>query len=234
VYTWLISDGMHMEVGFPHRPAHRADDGGGDLRVAVRARLHHRLHGAMDPGYNTLFSATSRCSPSPCSCWSWPTTSCSCFFGWEAGGPGVVSLLIGFWYTRPSAIFANLKAFIVNRIGGLRLRAWELPASPTSPTRSRYRDAFAAAPQIAHALIAVSSTSAVGALTLICICLFIGAMGKFGAGAAARVAARLDGGSDPHLRAHSCRHHGDGRDLHGGAHVTAVSNTPTRRCRSCW
>src|SRR5205814_397480 len=98
------------------------------------------------------------------------------FFGWEA--VGLVSyLLIGFWYTRPSAIFANLKAFIVNRIGdfGFVLGI----AAIAYFTRSlAYRDAFAAAPQIAHALIPMSSTSAVGALTLICICLFIGAMGK--------------------------------------------------------
>src|SRR6266853_336704 len=98
------------------------------------------------------------------------------FFGWEA--VGLVSyLLIGFWYTRPSATFAGLKAFIVNRIGdfGFVLGI----AGIVYFTHSlAYRDAFSAAPQIAHALIALSSTSAVGALTLICICLFIGAMGK--------------------------------------------------------
>jgi NADH-quinone oxidoreductase subunit L len=91
---------------------------------------------------------------------------------------GVVSyLLIGFWYTRPSAIFANMKAFLVNRIGdfGFVLGI----AGVVYYTNSLdYKDAFAAAPQIAQAMLALSSTHAVGALTLICICLFIGAMGK--------------------------------------------------------
>src|SRR3979490_176248 len=98
------------------------------------------------------------------------------FFGWEA--VGLVSyLLIGFWYTRPSAIFANLKAFIVNRIGDFGFVLGIAGISYFTHSLA-YRDAVAAAPQIAHALIAVSSSSAVGALTLICICLFIGAMGK--------------------------------------------------------
>src|ERR1700747_3333076 len=98
------------------------------------------------------------------------------FFGWEA--VGVVSyLLIGFWYTRPSATFASLKAFLVNRIGdfGFVLGI----AAIVYFTRSlAYRDAFAAAPQVAHALIPVTAASGVSALTFICVCLFIGAMGK--------------------------------------------------------
>ncbi|HEV2286734.1 MAG TPA: NADH-quinone oxidoreductase subunit L, partial [Steroidobacteraceae bacterium] len=98
------------------------------------------------------------------------------FFGWEA--VGLVSyLLIGFWYTRPTAIFANLKAFIVNRVGdfgfvlgiaGIAFYTYSLD----------YRDAFAAAPQIAHAVLPLTAGSSVNALTLICICLFVGAMGK--------------------------------------------------------
>jgi NADH-quinone oxidoreductase subunit L len=98
------------------------------------------------------------------------------FFGWEA--VGVVSyLLIGFWYTRPSAIFANLKAFIVNRIGdfgfvlgiaGIAYYTYSLD----------YQSAFAAAPKMAAAVLPLTASHNVGALTLICICLFIGAMGK--------------------------------------------------------
>jgi NADH-quinone oxidoreductase subunit L len=49
------------------RQADRDDDGGGDLRVAAGARLHHRLHGRR-PGYQRFFSYIS-CSPSRCSCW---------------------------------------------------------------------------------------------------------------------------------------------------------------------
>jgi NADH-quinone oxidoreductase subunit L len=98
------------------------------------------------------------------------------FFGWEAVGT-VSYLLIGFWYTRPSAVFANLKAFIVNRVGdfGFILGI----AAVFSYTGSlSYDSAFAAAPHLAHASIAISSTTSWNALTLICICLFIGAMGK--------------------------------------------------------
>jgi NADH-quinone oxidoreductase subunit L len=98
------------------------------------------------------------------------------FFGWEA--VGVVSyLLIGFWYTKPSAIFANMKAFLVNRVGdfGFVLGI----AGVVYYTGSLdYRDAFAAAPAIATAQFALGDTWTVSAITLICICLFIGAMGK--------------------------------------------------------
>src|SRR5204862_4955114 len=98
------------------------------------------------------------------------------FFGWEA--VGLVSyLLIGFWYTRPSAIFANLKAFIVNRIGdfGFVLGI----AGVVYFTQSlAYRDAFAAAPSMAQALIPLARTWSVQALKLICFCLFISAMVK--------------------------------------------------------
>jgi NADH-quinone oxidoreductase subunit L len=98
------------------------------------------------------------------------------FFGWEA--VGVVSyLLIGFWYTKPSAIFANMKAFLVNRVGdfGFVLGI----AGVVYYTGSLdYLDAFAAAPAIAGAQFALSDAWSVSAITLICICLFIGAMGK--------------------------------------------------------
>jgi NADH-quinone oxidoreductase subunit L len=98
------------------------------------------------------------------------------FFGWEA--VGVVSyLLIGFWYTRPSAIFANLKAFLVNRVGDFGFVLGIAGIAYFTHSMS-YREAFTAAPQMAHALIPLSASWNVGALTLICVCLFIGAMGK--------------------------------------------------------
>src|SRR5665213_1545190 len=98
------------------------------------------------------------------------------FFGWEA--VGVVSyLLIGFWYTRPTAIAASLKAFLVNRVGdfGFVLGI----AGVLYYTGSlHYSEAFQAAPQIAKEVLPLSATMGVPAITLICICLFIGAMGK--------------------------------------------------------
>jgi NADH-quinone oxidoreductase subunit L len=98
------------------------------------------------------------------------------FFGWEA--VGVVSyLLIGFWYTRPSATFAALKAFIVNRIGDFGF-VLGIAGIAYYTGSLDYRSAFAAAPGIAQAVLPITADSGVPALTLICICLFIGAMGK--------------------------------------------------------
>src|ERR1700734_3597891 len=98
------------------------------------------------------------------------------FFGWE--GVGVVScLLIGFWFTRPVAIFAGLKAFVVNRIGDFGFILGIAGVAYYTNSMS-YTDAFAAAPKMAQAILPMSSHSGVAALTLICICLFIGAMAK--------------------------------------------------------
>jgi NADH-quinone oxidoreductase subunit L len=98
------------------------------------------------------------------------------FFGWEA--VGVVSyLLIGFWYTRPTAIFANLKAFLVNRVGDFGF-VLGIAAIVYFTNSLSYADAFAAAPKLAEATIPLTSTTSVAAITFICIGLFIGAMGK--------------------------------------------------------
>ncbi len=174
VYTWLVSDGMHMEVGF-------LIDRLTALMMAVVTFVSLCVHvytiGYMsdDPGYTRFFSYISLFTFSMLML-VMANNFMQLFFGWEA--VGLVSyLLIGFWYTRPSAIFANLKAFIVNRIGDFGF-VLGIAGIAYFTHSLAYRDAFAAAPQIAQALIPLSSTSAVGALTLICVCLFIGAMGK--------------------------------------------------------
>src|SRR5882724_804738 len=174
VYTWLVSDGIHMNVGF-------LIDRLTALMMVVVTFVSLCVHvytiGYMsdDPGYTRFFSYISLFTFSMLML-VMANNFMQLFFGWEA--VGLVSyLLIGFWYTRPSAIFANLKALIVNRIGDFGF-VLGIAGIAYFTHSLAYRDAFAAAPQIAHALIAVSSTSAVGALTLICICLFIGAMGK--------------------------------------------------------
>jgi len=174
VYTWLVSDGVHMEVGF-------LIDRLTALMMAVVTFVSLCVHvytiGYMsdDPGYTRFFSYISLFTFSMLML-VMANNFLQLFFGWEA--VGLVSyLLIGFWYTRPSAIFANLKAFIVNRIGdfGFVLGI----AGVVYFTQSlAYRDAFAAAPSMAQALIPLARTWSVPALTLICICLFIGAMGK--------------------------------------------------------
>ncbi|MGH8301002.1 MAG: NADH-quinone oxidoreductase subunit L, partial [Steroidobacteraceae bacterium] len=86
-------------------------------------------------------------------------------------------LLIGFWYTRPSAVFANLKAFIVNRVGDFGFIIGIAAVFAYTGSLS-YDTDFAAAPHLAHTVIPITTGSGVNAVTLICICLFIGAMGK--------------------------------------------------------
>ena len=98
------------------------------------------------------------------------------FFGWE--GVGVVSyLLIGFWYTRPTATFAALKAFLVNRIGDFGF-VLGIAAILRYTGSLDYATVFAHAGQIAAAQIHITGSIAWPAITFTCICLFIGAMGK--------------------------------------------------------
>jgi NADH-quinone oxidoreductase subunit L len=95
------------------------------------------------------------------------------FFGWEA--VGLVSyLLIGFWYTRPTAIFANMKAFLVNRVGdfGFILGIGLLLAATGSMD---YQQVFAHKADLVNAVVPATGWPL---LTAACICLFIGAMGK--------------------------------------------------------
>ncbi|MDB6046272.1 MAG: NADH-quinone oxidoreductase subunit [Gammaproteobacteria bacterium] len=174
VYSWLISDGMHMDVGF------LVDRLTALMMVVVTfvsLCVHVYTIGYMhdDPGYQRFFSYISLFTFSMLML-VMANNFMQLFFGWEA--VGVVSyLLIGFWYTRPSAIFANMKAFIVNRIGDFGFILGIAGVAYYTNSLS-YTDAFAAAPKMAAALLPMTSTSSVEALTLICICLFIGAMGK--------------------------------------------------------
>jgi NADH-quinone oxidoreductase subunit L len=98
------------------------------------------------------------------------------FFGWE--GVGVVSyLLIGFWFTRPSAIFASLKAFVVNRIGDLGFVLGIAGVFYLTGSLD-YGTVFAAAPSIAGKTLMLVPGHPWAAMTVVCICLFIGAMAK--------------------------------------------------------
>src|SRR5579863_2420790 len=174
VYTWLISDGVHFDVGF-------LIDRLSALMMAVVTFVSLCVHvytvGYMadDSGYTRFFSYISLFTFSMLML-VMSNNFMQLFFGWEA--VGVVSyLLIGFWYTRPSAIFANLKAFIVNRVGdfGFVLGI----AGVLYYTGSLdYDHAFASSAFIAGKTIMVFQGHPWSAMTLICICLFIGAMGK--------------------------------------------------------
>jgi NADH-quinone oxidoreductase subunit L len=174
VYDWLISDGMSMPVGF------LVDRLTALMMVVVTfvsLCVHVYTIGYMrdDPGYTRFFSYISLFTFSMLML-VMANNFMQLFFGWEA--VGVVSyLLIGFWYTRPSAIFANLKAFIVNRIGDFGF-VLGIAALAYFTNSVHYAEAFAAAPRMAQALVPLSSAWSVNALTLACVCLFVGAMGK--------------------------------------------------------
>src|SRR5438034_7152617 len=114
LYTWLVSDGMHMEVGF-------LIDRLTALMMAVVTFVSLCVHvytiGYMsdDPGYTRFFSYISLFTFAMLML-VMANNFMQLFFGWEA--VGLVSyLLIGFWYTRPTAIYASLKAFLANRVG---------------------------------------------------------------------------------------------------------------------
>jgi NADH-quinone oxidoreductase subunit L len=128
-----------------------------------------------DPGYTRFFSYISLFTFSMLML-VMANNLVQLFFGWEA--VGLVSyLLIGFWYTKPSAIFANMKAFLVNRVGdfGFLLGI----AGIVHLTGSvHYADIFAQADTIAGSTFELIPGQTWQAATVICICLFIGAMGK--------------------------------------------------------
>ena len=218
VYTWLVSDGMTMQVGF------LVDRLTALMMVVVTfvsLCVHVYTIGYMhdDPGYTRFFSYISLFTFSMLML-VMANNFMQLFFGWEA--VGVVSyLLIGFWYTRPSAIFANLKAFLVNRVGRLRLRARHRRDRLFHPLDELSRGLHRCAADGARAHPAVRLVERRRAHPDLCVPVHRGD-GQVCAGAAARVAAGLDGRPDPDLRADPRRDHGDGRHLHGGAHVAAL------------
>jgi NADH-quinone oxidoreductase subunit L len=114
VYTWMVSEGIHFEVGF-------LVDKLTVLMMSVVTFVSLMVHiytiGYMhdDPGYQRFFSYIALFTFSMLML-VMSNNFLQLFFGWEA--VGLVSyLLIGFWYTKPTAIYANLKAFLVNRVG---------------------------------------------------------------------------------------------------------------------
>ena len=174
VYTWMLSDGLHMEVGF-------LIDRLSALMMAVVSFVSLMVHiytiGYMhdDDGYQRFFSYISLFTFSMLML-VMSNNFLQLFFGWEA--VGVVSyLLIGFWYTRPSAIFASLKAFLLNRVGDFGF-VLGIAAVLRFTGSLDYATVFAHAGQIAAAQIHITGTVAWPAITFTCICLFIGAMGK--------------------------------------------------------
>ncbi|MGD8977742.1 MAG: NADH-quinone oxidoreductase subunit L [Gammaproteobacteria bacterium] len=174
VYVWGISDGVRMEVGF------LVDRLSALMMVVVTfvsLMVHIYTIGYMkdDPGYTRFFSYISLFTFAMLML-VMSNNFLQLFFGWEA--VGVVSyLLIGFWFKRPSAVHANLKAFLVNRVGDFGFLLG-IAAVLYFTGSLDYKTVFAAAPGLQGASIEVFDGRPWSALSLICILLFVGAMGK--------------------------------------------------------
>jgi NADH-quinone oxidoreductase subunit L len=174
VYTWLVSDGVHLQIGF------LVDRLSALMMVVVTfvsLCVHVYTIGYMDddPGYQRFFAYIALFTFSMLML-VMANNFVQLFFGWEAVGT-VSYLLIGFWYTRPSAIFAGLKAFLVNRVGDLGFLLGIAGVLYYTGSLD-YQPAFAAAPAIAGRSLVLFAGHQWSALTLVCICLFIGAMAK--------------------------------------------------------
>jgi NADH-quinone oxidoreductase subunit L len=171
LYTWMVVGGLKMEVGF-------LVDGLTAMMMCVVTFVSLMVHiytiGYMeeDEGYNRFFAYISLFTFSMLML-VMSNNMLQLFFGWEA--VGLVSyLLIGFWFNKPSAIFANMKAFLVNRVGdfGFILGIGLIAAYAGT---LNYAEAFAKADTLAKLTFPGTGWMLV---TVICICLFIGAMGK--------------------------------------------------------
>jgi len=174
VYTWLTSGGTSFEVGF------LIDRLTAVMMVVVTfvsfmVHIYTIGYMAEDSGYSRFFSYISLFTFSMLML-VMSNNFLQLFFGWEA--VGLVSyLLIGFWYTRPTAIYANLKAFLVNRVGdfgfllGIGMVLYFLGSLD-------YAAVFSVAPQLADTTVQIIPGHDWSLMTVICILLFIGAMGK--------------------------------------------------------
>jgi len=174
VYTWLVSGGTRFEIGF-------LIDRLSALMMVVVTFVSLMVHvytvGYMadDPGYQRFFAYIALFTFSMLML-VMANNFLQLFFGWEA--VGLVSyLLIGFWYTRPSAIYANLKAFLVNRVGDFGFLLAVALVLATFGTLD-YAAVFSRAPAMAGATIEVIPGAPWLLVSAICIGLFVGAMGK--------------------------------------------------------
>ena len=174
VYTWLVSDGIKFEVGF------LVDELTALMMVVVTfvsLMVHIYTIGYMrdDSGYQRFFSYISLFTFSMLML-VMANNFMQLFFGWEA--VGLVSyLLIGFWYQKESAIYANLKAFLVNRVGDLGFLLGIAAVLMFFNTLD-YAEVFRLAPSMANLTVEFVPNEQWSVMTLICILLFIGAMGK--------------------------------------------------------
>ncbi len=174
LYAWSVIGELKMEVGF------LIDSLTATMMCVVTfvsLMVHIYTIGYMeeDPGYQRFFAYISLFTFSMMML-VMSNNFVQLFFGWEA--VGLVSyLLIGFWYTRPTAIFANMKAFLVNRVGDFGF-ALGIGLVLAYFGTLDYATAFKAAPGLADKTIEIIPGTAWSLMSVTCICLFIGAMGK--------------------------------------------------------
>ncbi len=171
LYTWMVVGGLKMEIGF-------LVDGLTAMMMCVVTFVSLMVHiytiGYMeeDEGYNRFFAYISLFTFSMLML-VMSNNMLQLFFGWEA--VGLVSyLLIGFWFNKPTAIFANMKAFLVNRVGDFGFILGIGLIAAYSGTLN-YAEAFGKAQELSALSFPGTSWMLV---TVICICLFVGAMGK--------------------------------------------------------
>ncbi|WP_099019741.1 NADH-quinone oxidoreductase subunit L [Marinicella litoralis] len=174
LYTWMVTGDLSMHVGF-------MVDSLTAIMMSVVTFVSLMVHiytiGYMseDSGYQRFFSYISLFTFAMLML-VMANNFMQLFFGWEA--VGLVSyLLIGFWYKKETAIFANMKAFLVNRVGDFGFLLGIAAVLMTFGTLD-YVEVFNQAPQMANETINIFGDSQWSMMTVICICLFIGAMGK--------------------------------------------------------
>lgn len=174
VYTWMVVDGLRLEVGF------LVDQLTSMMMVVVTfvsLMVHIYTIGYMkeDPGYQRFFSYISLFTFSMLML-VMANNFMQLFFGWEA--VGLVSyLLIGFWYTRDTAIYANMKAFLVNRVGDFGFLLGIAGVLMYFGSLD-YATVFAGVDKVNGQTMEIIPGSEWSVMTVICISLFIGAMGK--------------------------------------------------------
>ena len=171
VYHWMELGELNLDIGFLIDPLTATMM---CVVTFVSLMVHIYTIGYMhgEEGYNRFFSYISLFTFAMLML-VMSNNLLQLFFGWEA--VGVVSyLLIGFYFERQSAVFANMKAFLVNRVGdfGFILGIGLILASTGS---MQYDVIFSQNTALAAQTLPGTNWSLV---TVICICLFIGAMGK--------------------------------------------------------
>ncbi|MGD8932652.1 MAG: NADH-quinone oxidoreductase subunit L [Chromatiales bacterium] len=186
VYTWMVSDGLHMEVGFLvdqltavmisvvtfvsfcvhiYTIGYMADDEHNWPKTSLAGKNSYQRFFS----YISLFTFSMLMLVMS-------NNFMQLFFGWEA--VGLVSyLLIGFWSVRPTAIFANLKAFLVNRVGDFGF-ILGIAAVAMYFNSLDYHEVFAKAPELAETQVQIWGDTSWSLMSLIGILLFVGAMGK--------------------------------------------------------